>query len=48
VGAVGITAVSAEARAVAMIEAILGVLYLAVFIARLVSAYRHPSIRERE
>ncbi len=43
VGAVGITAVSSPARAVAMIEAILGVLYLAVFIARLVSAYRHPS-----
>jgi hypothetical protein len=47
VGAVGITAVSAEARAVAMIEAILGVLYLAVFIARLVSAYRHPSMLGR-
>jgi len=47
VGAVGIIAVSAEARAVAMIEAILGVLYLAVFIARLVAAYRHPSMLER-
>jgi hypothetical protein len=47
VGAVGITAVSAEARAVAMIEAIVGVLYLAVFIARLVAAYRHPSALER-
>ena len=48
VGAVGITAVSAEALATALIEAILGVFYLAVLIARLVSAYRHPSTFGRE
>lgn len=48
VGAAGSTAVSAEARAVALIEAILGVLYLAVLIARLVSAYRYPSTSGHE
>jgi hypothetical protein len=39
-GAVGISAVTEEARAMSMIEAILGQLYLAVMIARLVSGYR--------
>ena len=48
VGAVGVVAVSAEARSVAVIEAILGVLYLAVLIARLISAYRYPSALGRE
>jgi hypothetical protein len=42
-GATGITAVSNEARSLAIIETTLGVLYLAVLIARLISAYRHPS-----
>jgi hypothetical protein len=41
-GASGITPVSAEARSLSVIEAILGVLYLAVLISRLVGAYRHP------
>ena len=44
VGAVGITAVSAPARSLSVIEAIIGVLYLAVLIARLMSAYRYPSV----
>src|SRR5271170_217093 len=42
-GATGITAVSEQARSLSVIEAILGVLYLAVLIARLMSAYRPPS-----
>jgi hypothetical protein len=42
-GAAGITGVSAPARSLSVIEAILGVLYLAVLIARLMGAYRHPS-----
>jgi hypothetical protein len=42
-GAAGITAVSAPARSLSVIEAILGVLYLAVLIARLMGSYRHPS-----
>jgi nitrate/nitrite transporter NarK len=42
-GASGITPVSAEARSLSVIEAILGVLYLAVLISRLVGAYRHPT-----
>jgi ion channel len=40
VGANGIDAVSRQARSITVIEATLGVLYLAVLIARLVSAYR--------
>ncbi len=47
VGATGITAVSSQARSLSVIEAILGVLYLAVLIARLMGAYRHPSVGER-
>jgi hypothetical protein len=39
-GAAGITAVTDQARAVSMIEAVLGQLYLAVMIARLVGGYR--------
>ncbi len=42
-GAAGITPVSGEARYVCVIEAIIGVLYLAVLISRLVAAYRHPA-----
>ena len=42
-GAAGITAVSAEARSVSVIEALIGVLYLAVLITRLVGAYRYPT-----
>ena len=44
VGASGITAVSNQARSLSITEAILGVLYLAVLIARLMGAYRHPSL----
>ncbi|MFY9803671.1 MAG: ion channel [Candidatus Acidiferrales bacterium] len=39
-GATGITPVSAQARSVTIVEAILGVLYLAVLVARLIGAYR--------
>ncbi len=42
VGAAGITPVSGEARSLTVIESILGVLYLAVLIARLMGTYRHP------
>ncbi len=43
-GAAGITAVSAPARSLSVIEAIIGVLYLAVLIARLMGSYRYPSV----
>src|ERR1700683_4611028 len=46
-GATGITAVSAPARSLTVIESILGVLYLAVLITRLMSAYRYPSASGR-
>jgi hypothetical protein len=46
-GAGGITAVSAPARSLTVIEAIIGVLYLAVLIARLMGAYRSPSVSGR-
>ncbi len=46
-GATGIAAVSAPARSLSVIEAILGVLYLAVLIARLMSAYRYPVASSR-
>lgn len=39
-GATGITPVSSQARSVTVVEAILGVLYLAVLVARLIGAYR--------
>jgi len=42
-GAAGITPVSGEARCLSVIEALLGVLYLAVLISRLIGAYRHPT-----
>jgi hypothetical protein len=42
-GASGIVPVTAQARSITVIEAILGVLYLAVLISRLVGAYRHPT-----
>lgn len=46
VGASGITPVSDVARSLTAIEATIGVLYLAVLIARLVSGYRPPSARD--
>jgi Ion channel len=39
-GAAGITPVSTQARSFSILEAILGVLYLAVLIAGLIGAYR--------
>jgi uncharacterized membrane protein len=39
-GAAGITPVSPQARSVSVLEAILGVLYLAVLIATLIGSYR--------
>ena len=42
-GATGITPVSSQARSFSILEAILGVLYLAVLIARLIGAYRPNS-----
>ena len=42
-GAAGITPVSPQARSVSVLKAILGVLYLAVLIARLMGAYRPNS-----
>jgi Ion channel len=42
-GAAGIVPVSAHARAISILEAILGVLYLAVLVARLMGAYRTGS-----
>lgn len=42
-GASGIVPVTGPARSITVIEAILGVLYLAVLISRLVGAYRHPT-----
>jgi len=47
VGAQGISPVSGQARSLSVIEAILGVLYLAVLIARLMGAYRYPSASGR-
>ena len=46
VGASGITPVSDVARSLTAIEATIGVLYLAVLIARLISGYRPPSARD--
>ncbi len=43
VGATGITAVTEQVRSIAIVEATLGVLYIAVLIARLITAYRSPS-----
>ena len=42
-GAAGITPVSSQARSFSILEAILGVLYLAVLITRLIGAYRPKS-----
>jgi len=39
-GVAGITAVTPQARSISVLEAILGVLYLAVLVARLMGAYR--------
>jgi len=46
-GAAGITPVSAPARSLSVIQAIAGVLYLAVLIARLMGAYRSPPVSGR-
>ncbi len=46
VGASGITPVSDVTRSLTAIEATIGVLYLAVLIARLISGYRLPSARK--
>ncbi|HTV05047.1 MAG TPA: ion channel [Acidobacteriaceae bacterium] len=43
-GASGITAVSNEARSLTVIQALLGIFYLAVLIARLMDAYRNTTI----
>jgi Ion channel len=43
-GAAGITAVSAPARSLSVIQSVIGVLYLAVLIARLMGAYRYPGV----
>jgi hypothetical protein len=45
-GAAGITPVSGEARSLTVIEGILGVLYLAVLISRLMGAYRTHNSEE--
>jgi len=45
-GAAGITAVSDQARSLSVIEAVLGLLYLAVLISRLMGAYRSDNVRE--
>ena len=42
-GASGIAPVSDQARSISVIQSLLGVLYLAVLIARLLSAYRPPA-----
>jgi hypothetical protein len=45
-GANGITAVSNQARSLSIIEAILGVLYLAVLISRLMGAHTKTTAEE--
>lgn len=48
-GAAGITPVSGEARLLTIIDALLGVLFLAVLVSRLLSAYgRKPVVVEVE
>jgi hypothetical protein len=47
-GAAGITAVSDQARSLSLLEAILGQLYLAVLISRLVGAYRRAPVPSEE
>jgi hypothetical protein len=47
-GAAGIAAASAQVRSVSMIESVLGVLYIAVMIARLVGAYRPNQVGSGE
>ncbi len=43
-GTPGITALSREIRSVSLLEAVLGILYLAVLISRIMSAYRSVSV----
>jgi uncharacterized membrane protein len=47
-GAAGITPVSAQARSLTILEAIIGVLYLAVLIAGLIGAYRSSSTADAD
>ena len=46
-GAAGITPVTGEARLLTIIEALLGVLFLAVLVSRLLSAYGKPGLEKR-
>ncbi len=43
-GTPGITALSREIRSISLLEAVLGILYLAVLISRIMSAYRSVSV----
>jgi len=45
-GAAGIVAISDQARSLSVIESLLGLLYLAVLISRLMSAYHSRALRE--
>lgn len=47
-GAQGITPVTRQARSFTIMESVLGLLYLAILIARLMAGYRHASETERE
>ncbi len=47
-GTPGITAVSREVRSVSLFEAVLGILYLAVLISRLMSAYRSDPVHNSQ
>lgn len=47
VGASGITPASTQARSISVIEALLGVLYLAVLISRLLNSYQMNAVREK-
>jgi hypothetical protein len=46
-GAAGITPVTGEARLLTIIEALLGMLFLAVLVSRLLSAYGKPGLEKR-
>lgn len=46
VGAAGITPASTQARSISVIEALLGVLYLAVLISRLLNSYQMKVVRD--
>ncbi len=42
-GANGMTAVTDQVRSIAIVESTVGLLYIAVLISRLISAYRSPA-----